>query len=36
MLLRRLPGLRPGWGAPVRERVFFARGFASLPVEWDA
>jgi cytochrome P450 len=36
MLLRRLPGLRPGRGAPVRERVFFARGFASLPVEWDA
>jgi cytochrome P450 len=36
MLLRRLPGLRPGAGEPVRERVFFARGFASLPVAWDA
>ena len=36
MLLRRLPGLRPGAGAPVREPVFFARGFASLPVAWDA
>ncbi len=35
MLLRRLPGLRPGGGAPVRENVFFARGFTSLPVEWD-
>ncbi|MGB8348887.1 MAG: cytochrome P450, partial [Gaiella sp.] len=36
MLLRRLPGLRPGAGEPVREPVFFARGFASLPVAWDA
>jgi cytochrome P450 len=36
MLLRRLPGLRPGRDGSVRERVFFARGFASLPVEWDA
>ncbi len=36
LLFRRLPGLRPGAGAPVREPVFFARGFTSLPVEWDA
>jgi cytochrome P450 len=36
MLLRRLPGLRPGEGERVREPVFFARGFASLPVAWDA
>jgi cytochrome P450 len=36
MLLRRLPGLRPGAGDAVREPVFFARGFASLPVAWDA
>jgi cytochrome P450 len=36
LLLRRLPGLRPGAGQPRREPVFFARGFASLPVEWDA
>jgi cytochrome P450 len=35
MLLRRLRGLRPGTEPPVREPVFFARGFASLPVEWD-
>jgi cytochrome P450 len=35
MLLRRLPGLRPGRGEPAREPVFFARGFSSLPVEWD-
>jgi cytochrome P450 len=35
MLLRRLPGLRPGAEAPRREPVFFARGFTSLPVEWD-
>ncbi len=35
LLLRRLPGLRPGAGEPVREPVFFARGFASLPVAWD-
>jgi cytochrome P450 len=35
MLLRRLPGLRPGAGDPVREPVFFARGFSSLPVAWD-
>lgn len=34
-LLRRLPGLRPGPGLAVREPVFFARGFQSLPVEWD-
>lgn len=36
MLLRRLRGLRPGAEAPRREPVFFARGFTSLPVEWDA
>jgi cytochrome P450 len=35
MLLRRLPGLRPGTGIPAREAVFFARGFTSLDVEWD-
>jgi len=35
MLLRRLPELRLGRGAPVREPVFFARGFTSLDVEWD-
>ena len=35
MLLRRLPGLRPGAGRPTREAVFFARGFTSLDVEWD-
>jgi cytochrome P450 len=35
MLLRRLPGLRPGAGRPTREAVFFARGFTSLEVEWD-
>ena len=35
MLLRRLPGLRPGGEAPRREPIFFARGFASLHVEWD-
>lgn len=35
MLLRRLPGLRPGSEPARRERVFFARGFTSLPVEWD-
>ena len=35
MLLRRLSGLRPGEGVAVREPVFFARGFASLPVAWD-
>jgi cytochrome P450 len=36
MLLQRLPGLRPGAEPPQREAVFFARGFTSLPVEWDA
>jgi len=36
MLLRRLPGLRPGADPPRREAIFFARGFTSLPVEWDA
>jgi cytochrome P450 len=36
LLLRRLPGLRPGGGAAEREEVFFARGFRTLPVEWDA
>jgi cytochrome P450 len=35
MLLERLPGLRPGPGAAQREEIFFARGFRSLPVEWD-
>jgi cytochrome P450 len=35
LLLRRLPGLRPAGGAE-REPVFFARGFRSLEVEWDA
>jgi cytochrome P450 len=35
MLVRRLPGLRRGRQAPVREAVFFARGFRSLDVEWD-
>lgn len=36
MLLRRLPNLRPGDAPPRREPVFFARGFESLPVVWDA
>jgi cytochrome P450 len=35
MLLTRLPRLRRG-GAGRREEIFFARGFRSLPVEWDA
>lgn len=35
MLLERLPNLRPGGAPPVREAVFFARGFRSLHVEWD-
>ena len=35
MLLRRLPNLRLGRSTPVRETVFFARGFTSLAVEWD-
>lgn len=35
ILLQRLPGLRRGAGPPQREPVFFARGFAALPVEWD-
>jgi cytochrome P450 len=36
MLLERLPGLRLDEGAPAeRERIFFARGFERLPVEWD-
>lgn len=33
-LLERLPGLRPGSAPPVREPLFFARGFAELPVAW--
>jgi cytochrome P450 len=33
-LLERLPGLRPGAAPPVREPIFFARGFASLTVAW--
>jgi cytochrome P450 len=36
MLFRRLPGLRPGAEPGEREEVFFARGFRTLPVEWDA
>jgi cytochrome P450 len=36
MLLRRLPGLRPGAEPGEREEIFFARGFRTLPVEWDA
>ena len=35
LLLRRLPGLRPGAAAAEREEVFFARGFRTLPVEWE-
>ena len=36
LLLRRLPGLRLQPGAAVeREPIFFARGYSSLPVEWD-
>jgi cytochrome P450 len=35
MLLRRLPGLRPGDEPGEREEVFFARGFRTLPVVWD-
>jgi cytochrome P450 len=35
MLLRRLPGLRPGVEPGVREEIFFARGFRTLPVMWD-
>ncbi len=35
MLLERLPGLRPGAVPGRREEVFFARGFTTLPVEWD-
>ena len=35
MLLRRLRGLQPGDGESVREPVFFARGFSSLPITWD-
>jgi len=33
-LLERLPGLRPGRGAGVREQTFFARGFSELHVAW--
>lgn len=33
-LLERLPGLRLGSEQPVRERLFFARGFARLVVAW--
>jgi cytochrome P450 len=36
MLLRRLPNLRPAGTPGRREPVFFARGFESLPVLWDA
>ena len=35
MLLRRLPGLRPGADPGLREEVFFARGFRTLPVRWN-
>jgi cytochrome P450 len=35
MLLRRLPNLRAGAEPGLREPVFFARGFRTLPVEWD-
>ena len=35
MLLQRLPGLRPD-GDAEREEVFFARGFRTMPVRWDA
>lgn len=33
-LLQRLPDIRPGRRPPAREPLFFARGFASLPVAW--
>jgi cytochrome P450 len=33
-LLRRLPDLRRGDAPAAREPLFFARGFASLPVAW--
>lgn len=33
-LLERLSNLRPGAAPAIREPVFFARGFASLPVAW--
>ena len=36
LLLRRLRGLRAGAEPAEREEVFFARGFRTLPVEWDA
>jgi cytochrome P450 len=36
MLLERLSGLRHGSEVGHREEVFFARGFRTLPVEWDA
>ena len=36
-LLRRLPGLRLAEGRPPeRDRIFFARGFTHVWVEWDA
>jgi hypothetical protein len=36
-LLRRLPGLRLAEGMPPeRDRIFFARGFTHVWVEWDA
>jgi cytochrome P450 len=35
-LLRRFPGLRRGAAPAVREPLFFARGFASLPVAWGS
>jgi cytochrome P450 len=36
LLLQRLPGLRAGEEAGEREEVFFARGFRTLHVRWDA
>jgi cytochrome P450 len=36
MLLERLPNLRPADEPHEREAIFFARGFRTLVVEWDA
>ena len=33
-LLKHLPNLRPGRHPPVRETVFFARGFSQLHIAW--
>jgi cytochrome P450 len=35
-LLRRLPDLCPATATPVREQLFFARGFTRLDVAWGA